>query len=65
MNCLEATQLMSASLEREISLSERMSLGVHTMMCKGCHNYRQQMGTLRTVARAYAKGKDEQLGKKS
>jgi len=65
MNCREATQLMSASQERELSLAERMSLGVHTMMCKGCHNYKQQMGTLRTITRAYAKGKNEQLENKS
>lgn len=59
MNCREATQLMSASQERELSLPERMSLGMHTMMCKGCYNYKQQMGTLRTISRAYAKGKNE------
>ncbi len=35
MNCREATQLMSASQERELSLPERMLLGMHTMMCKG------------------------------
>lgn len=59
MNCREATQLMSESQERELALTERMALGVHTMMCKGCHNYRQHMGTLRTITRAYAKGKNE------
>jgi len=59
MNCREATQLMSASQERKLSLPERMLLGMHTMMCKGCYNYKQQMRTLRTISRAYAKGKNE------
>lgn len=63
MNCREATQLMSESQERKLSLTESMSLGMHTMMCKGCHNYKQQMGTLRTITRAYAKGKNEQAEK--
>ena len=63
MNCREATQLMSESQERKLSLTENMSLGMHTMMCKGCHNYKQQMGTLRTITRAYAKGKNEQAEK--
>ncbi len=63
MNCREATQLMSEAQERELAIKERMELGLHTMMCKGCHNYKQQMGTLRTITRAYAKGLNEQTEK--
>jgi len=63
MNCREATQLMSEAQERELAIKERMALGLHTMMCKGCHNYKQQMGTLRTITRAYAKGLNEQTEK--
>ncbi len=63
MNCREATQLMSDAQERELSVTERLSLGMHTVMCKGCHNYQQQMKTLRKITRAYAKGKNEHTEK--
>lgn len=59
MNCRIATELISAAQERELKLTERMSLGVHTMMCKGCRNYEHQMGILRTFTRAFAKGESK------
>ena len=60
MNCHEATRLMSESQERKLSMTERMSLKMHLMMCSGCTNFREQMGALRTMTRSFAKGKDEQ-----
>ncbi len=57
MNCKEVTELCSQELERPLRRGERFSLGVHLMMCTGCSNYRRQMTTLRTIARAYAEGK--------
>jgi len=29
------------------------------MMCGGCHNFKQQMGDLRAITRAYAKGEND------
>jgi hypothetical protein len=60
LNCHEATQLMSEAQERQLPLAERMSLRLHLMMCGGCHNFRQHMDAIRSMARAYAKGKNEQ-----
>lgn len=59
LSCRDATRLMSESQERPLSIGERMSLGMHIMVCKGCHNFKEQMGTLREMMRAYAKGKSE------
>lgn len=59
LNCREITALYSESLERELTLTERMSVRMHVMMCSGCRNFGMQMQTLRHVARAYAKGKNE------
>lgn len=59
LGCRDATRLMSESQERPLSIGERMSLGMHIMVCKGCHNFKEQMGTLRAMMRAYAKGKSE------
>ncbi|MCR8921876.1 zf-HC2 domain-containing protein [Dasania sp. GY-MA-18] len=56
MNCQQVTRLLSDAQERELSLKERTALKVHTMMCSGCRNFGQQMGTLREIARKYVNG---------
>ena len=55
MNCEQATRLHSESQERALPLTERMSLKAHVIMCAGCRNFGLQMGTLRQLARSYAK----------
>lgn len=65
LNCREITALYSESLERKLTLAERMSVRMHIMMCTGCRNFGTQMQTLRQVARAYAKGEHEQDGESS
>lgn len=60
MKCHEATRLMSESQERPLSMTERMSLKLHLMMCTGCANFKDQMGVLRVMTRNFAKGKDAQ-----
>ncbi|RFC37621.1 MAG: putative zinc-finger [Candidatus Nitrotoga sp. LAW] len=64
MNCRNATRLMSEAQERPLSTTERMSLKLHVIMCSGCHNFKDQMGTLRLMARAYAKRKNEPMNEK-
>ena len=59
MNCRDATRLMSEAQERPLSITERISLRLHLIMCSGCHNFKAQMNTLRLVTRAYAKKKNE------
>jgi len=60
MNCREATKLMSDAQEKPLLLKSRFGLEIHLMMCSGCHNFKEQMDALRTMTRAYAKGKNEQ-----
>ena len=59
MNCRDATRLMSEAQERPLLITERMSLKLHVIMCNGCHNFKDQMNTLRSITRAYAKRKNE------
>lgn len=56
INCHDATQLCSDEQDRELTLGEKMELGVHTLMCKGCTHYRKQMKLLRLAAQRYAEG---------
>lgn len=59
MNCKQATRLISESQDRSLSLTEKMSLKVHVMMCTGCKNFSLQVPFLSKAMKAYAKGFDE------
>ena len=56
MNCKDATRLMSERYERTLSLRERLSLKVHTAMCKGCSNYGEHLDVLRLAAKRLREG---------
>lgn len=55
LNCKEATQLISESQERKLSLLEIMPLKFHVMMCSGCKNFSKQVPFLSQAMRAFAK----------
>ncbi|NUP85423.1 MAG: hypothetical protein HUU30_06670 [Burkholderiaceae bacterium] len=57
LSCKEVARLCSEEFERSLGLGEGTALRVHLMMCKGCTNYRIQLGTLRRAMQAYAQGK--------
>lgn len=65
LNCVEATRLMSEAQERELTLTEKLPLKMHVMMCSGCRNFQAQMRTLRRIARAYARGENERAERPS
>lgn len=54
LNCRDATQVMSQSLDRKLTFGERMALRVHLTMCAPCRNCREQLMILREAARRYA-----------
>lgn len=56
LNCREITELCSRELDRPLSITERVAMKAHLMMCSGCSNFRAQMATIRAVMRAYADG---------
>lgn len=57
LSCKEVTALCSRELEVPLVLGEKISLGMHLMMCSGCTNYRKQMSLLRDFSKVYADGK--------
>lgn len=59
MNCQQATRLISESQDRTLSLSEKMTLKMHVLMCAGCKNFSLQIPFLSQAMKAYAKGVDE------
>lgn len=61
LNCKEASQLLSQSLDRELSWRERWSLRIHLMMCEFCRRFGQQIRLVRDMVRRQV-GEMEQNG---
>lgn len=56
MNCRHATQLISESQDRALSLPEKLALKMHVMMCAGCKHFSLQVPFLSKAMKAYARG---------
>lgn len=64
LSCREVTRLVSESQERNLSIAEKLSLNLHTMMCDGCRNFSLQVPFLRKAMRAHAEGFGENENEK-
>lgn len=53
LSCKEVSRLVSESLDRELSLGQRVSLRLHLLMCSLCSRFRRQMAFLHQAARAF------------
>jgi len=42
-SCKDVSELVSQSLDRKLSLRERITVRLHLMMCDMCTNYRRQI----------------------
>ncbi len=51
LRCEEADRLMSDSLDRRLTWSERVALKGHVAVCRGCRRARQQLLILRQTIR--------------
>jgi hypothetical protein len=45
-NCQEMTKLVSDSFERRLTLSERLEMRFHMLMCRLCHQFLRNSRTL-------------------
>lgn len=59
LSCKEATQLMSQKMDGKLSAMNRLSLGFHLLMCKGCRNFDEQIHFLRKAAKRIAGNGDD------
>ncbi len=51
LSCKQASQLISQSLDRSLTLRERITLKLHLIICKYCKRFSQQVQTLRNAMR--------------
>ena len=59
--CQVATRLMSESMERRLSIKERLDLWLHMKVCDLCVRFLKQIKGLRQMIRTYAYQGEEQL----
>ena len=58
-NCKKVTYLVSESLDRKLSLYQRMGMRIHLMMCKFCSRYQKQLLLLRKTVRLYSESSED------
>ncbi|MFH7587476.1 zf-HC2 domain-containing protein [Oceanimonas smirnovii] len=54
---LQIRHLMSEAQDRPLTAREKLSLRMHTLMCRACHHFQQQLPVLRRLSRSYIKRK--------
>ena len=54
--CNDTTELISESMNHNISLFRRGRMGFHLALCKYCREYKAQLGTLRKMSLGLDKG---------
>jgi hypothetical protein len=47
--CRDVTAVMSESLERQLSLAERIKMRLHMMVCTWCKRYLEQITLMKTL----------------
>ena len=51
LNCKQASELMSQSMDSKLPFSQKMALKFHLIICHGCSNFLKQIYFLRKAAR--------------
>lgn len=59
LSCKEASRLQSQALDRDLKMTERLTLRLHLGLCGACQKVSRQMDFLRLAARAYPGPDDE------
>jgi hypothetical protein len=57
--CQRTAELISASMDRPLTLGEKVALGFHFIRCSACRRYQQQLLLMRDWLRRFADRLDE------
>jgi hypothetical protein len=60
--CEESSRLISESLDRPLTRSERIALRVHTFLCRGCRLVQQQLRALHAITGQMPDSARKQVG---
>lgn len=58
-SCKKVSGMISESMDRQLSLSQRMGIRFHLMMCKLCTRYQKQLLFIRETLRLGGKPREE------
>ncbi len=58
LSCKDVCFVVSESLDRKLSLRERLSVKIHLLMCSACQRMARQMELLRATSRRYGSVKE-------
>lgn len=47
LNCRDASRLISESLDRRLTWSEKINIVIHLALCRNCRQYKRQLKQLR------------------
>ena len=53
LTCKEATRLISQSMDRKLTLTQRAALRLHLSACGACTRFGAQLNALRSAMRKY------------
>ena len=59
LTCKDATQLMSQKMDGKLSATQRLSLGFHLLLCKGCRTFDDQIRFIRKAAKSVSGKADD------
>jgi len=54
LRCDESARLVSQSLDRDLSPSERWAVRLHAMICRSCRRYKKQLALIREAWQRYS-----------
>lgn len=49
LSCKQSSQIISASLDRQLTTRERLALKLHLLICKYCNRFNLQLQALRVA----------------
>jgi hypothetical protein len=49
LSCKDASQIISQSLDRQLTVRERFALNLHLLICKYCKQFSQQLHAIRAA----------------
>ena len=55
-NCKDTTQLVSEAMDHRVSILKKWKIKFHLVLCEFCRHYKEQVETVRNLARGLKKG---------
>jgi hypothetical protein len=52
-NCKQASELVSQSLDRPLTITERMSVRIHLLICKACARFGRQLAIMQVTIKKF------------